>query len=443
MNYKCYTIAICESGVSPHINKSPGVRISLLCDDPYFHTAKYFRRDLTYSRNSTFIEIKNDAGDDFLGFVNSKEVTDQHDLRDGHLYEYMCKIMTKYGSTYHSAPFPVKHVYPDNFATAGIVRDNDKTYTISIEKVESRKNIVNELFDLVKETGEQDLFTEDISKINQASQELLSAEISKLSFKEGTWEYELIGNFKNGESFNISLPENLELLEPDQSKYLSLIKIQIFQNSPIQIVKKIQELINTIDRSLENTTPSAIEQSVKLTKAKKELSELRESQQKMLSREFVAKGMLPADKKPESLLNELEKIKTALPVDDVYYQFLSDNQLESSDISLLDPLVNLTLTISNAVYYKFQDGRISLNFNLVVPDLKSQYIDFYIVLCKKNNDYFPVTTIMGSDTGDITIIDATSKNFMGEATYYLQPLFVNGNLGSRYLIKKINYYNVY
>ena len=35
------------------------------------------------------------------------------------------------------------------------------------------------------------------------------------------------------------------------------------------------------------------------------------------------------------------------------------------------------------------------------------------------------------------------KNFMGELIYYLQPLFINGKLGSRYLIKKINYYNVY
>ena len=86
---------------------------------------------------------------------------------------------------------------------------------------------------------------------------------------------------------------------------------------------------------------------------------------------------------------------------------------------------------------------ICLSFNLKVPNLKSRYIDFYIVLCKKNGDFFPVTTVMGSDVGDITIIDETSKNFMGEVTYFLQPLFTNGKLGSRYLIKKLNYYNTY
>ena len=426
------------------IDASPGVRVSLLCDDPYYHTVKYFKRDLTYSRNSRFSEIKNDLGDGLRGFVNAKEITDFHDLRDGHIYEYMCQIMTRSGSTYYSSPFKVKHVYPDNFSEASIVHSgNGNKYSLNIQKLETRKNIVNELFDLIKEVGEEDLFTEDMVKINQASQELLSAEISQLVFNEGVWEYNLIGSFKNGETFSLSIPENKELLSSDQNKYLSLVKIQVYQNSPIQIVKKIQELIDTIDRSIENTSPSAIEQSVKLTKAKKELNELRETQQKMLSRDFVAKGMLPADKSPENFLNELENIKTALPVNDLYYYFLSENQLKSTDISSLDPLANLSIAVSNSSYYKFNDGRLSLTFDLSVNNLKLSYIDFYVILCKKNGDYFPVTTVMGSDNGSITIIDATSKNYMGEVTYYIQPLFVNGKLGSRYLIKKINYYNVY
>ena len=443
MSYKCHTIAICESGISTDVKNAPGVQVKLICDDPYFHTVKYYKRDLTYSRNSNFSEIKNNAGDGLLGFVNDRLVTDRHDLRDDHLYEYVCEIMTKHGSTYFSAPFIVKHVFPDNFAIASVTRNDSKNYTLDIEKVEARKNIVNELFDLVKETGEEDLFTEDITKINQASKELLSAEVFKLIFNEGTWEFILVGNFKNGQTFSIGTPENSELLDVDQRKYLSMIKIQVYQNSPIQIVKNIQELIDTIDRSLENTSPSAIEQSVKLTKAKKDLNELRESQQKMLSKEFVAKGMLPADKKPENFLNELENIKTALPVNDLYYYFLGESELQSNDISLLDPLANLSLNIKKSEYYKLEDGRIFLSFNLNVPNFKSKYIDFYIILCKKNGDFFPVTTVMGSDTGDITIIDETSKNFMGEITYFLQPLFINGKLGSRYLIKKLNYYNVY
>ena len=60
------------------IDASPGVRVSLLCDDPYYHTVKYFKRDLTYSRNSRFSEIKNDLGDGLRGFVNAKEITDFH-----------------------------------------------------------------------------------------------------------------------------------------------------------------------------------------------------------------------------------------------------------------------------------------------------------------------------------------------------------------------------
>ena len=443
-NYKCYTVARCESGASNDIKNTPGVIVSLLCDDPSFHKVKYFKRDITLSLNSAFEEIMNESNDDKLGYVDAREIKDTSRLIDDHIYEYMCQIMTKYGYTYYTAPFRVKHVLPDNFARAQVESLTDSSsFAIKLNKIDERKNIVSELFDIVKEAGNEDLFTDDIKTINQASQELLNAEISQLKFSEGSWEFENIGTFKSGETFKIPNIENIELLSEDQSKFLKLVKVQIYQNSPIQIVERIQELINSVDKSLTNRNPTAIEQSVALQKAKKELSELRESQQKLLTREFLSKGMLPADKKSVDLFNDLEAIKTSLPVNDVYYFFLDNLGQDNATESSLKPLQNFNLKIDKTTYYKFDDGRINLSCNFNITQAKTKYVDFYIVLCKKNGDIFPVTTLLGDSRRKVSFIDDTNKNFMGELVYYVQPVFINGTLGTKYKLRKINYYNNY
>ena len=383
---------------------------------------KFMRRNVTLSENSKFEDLYDFDDNNFRSFSKDYSVIDDYQLEIGHTYEYIAVILQENGSIVYSEKFRETYHEASNFVNCSL-DIKEGVGKLLIKKIDKRSNTLNALIEVLKELGDEKFFDEDLKLINQTSQELLFAKVLILEESDRGLHYKNIGEFKDGDL--ITLPPINRL---SSRSYDPLIKILPYQNSPLLIINQINTLVSKIDDAIASTQSNAVEKSVLLVKAKRKLDTFNADRDKFLTNDYLLKGRLPADNQSPDFLNEFQNIKEKNPIYDIATLLFANKTL------------NMDCNVKKMSYYSLTDRRIVLKFKLDVTSDMENFVDFYIITCKKEGSSYPVTSVNGNKS-EYTIIDNTNKNYMGQIKYLITPVMRDGVFKTSTIIGTINYFD--
>jgi hypothetical protein len=406
-----------------------GVNVLLHCEDDQYLGVKFLKRDTTFGSEGEFLPLKDDNEDRTVlsenneyEFREQKEILDVDYFKPGCTYEYVAEIMTLSGYTYMSAPFKVKISNdPDNFVMCGMNQSN-----FNIKKISQETSFIQEIFDLIKQDKEEGLYNDDLKAINQATKEILFAEIEVLTYDKqfSCFFYRSMGDHNDGDSFSPTLGSSIF-----GKKFY---KITPYQSSPILVINLVNDLISKIDNDTSDRA-DAVEKSILLSKLRPKIDEIRnENRVNLLTREFLKEGIIPATDRETNLTEALSNIKKNTKLNDdtvVYIDYAVNTENSLSN--------NTNIKIKKCKYTKFSDGRIYVNFDMLTRRLSLNNIDFLIVCAEKNNIMTPITTVSARKIKNISFIDNASVSFAGEIKYFVKPVLKNGNILNPIFLKTV------
>ena len=393
------------------------INVMLYCDDPNFLSVRFYRRDVTFGSGMSYEQITD-------GFLDTSNFIDAAYFRQDTILEYIAEVMTVQGYSYYSTP---TRLIVSALPAGSITCEISETGRLNLQKNKNQNSFIQEVFDLIKADQEEDLYNDDLKAINQATKEIMFAEVEVLKYNERThcFYYESLGDYAPGDTISFrSTAEN----------YFgsNFIKLTVYQSSPILVINLVNDLISKISSDVANNG-DATEQSILLSKVKPVIDQIKnENRVNLLSREFLQEGIIPAAETVTDLLSSLGQIKKSVKINDSRiiatnysgYKSMKNNKLKS-------------INVKQCSYTRMSDKRLYIKFDLNMRQSDLQKIDFYIVMSEKDKIMTPVVSIKANKQNNFGFFDNTSISYSGEVKYHLLPVLMTGVISDSIFLKSI------
>jgi hypothetical protein len=355
-------------------------------------------------------------------------------VREGRTYEYKAKIYMKNGVSKLSTNSRFeKYVKPtgamvvtlSDFSYSKSTAASDTSVSVSFNINYSLEDSDSDiLLKLISDAGLTSLYSEELSELKDNLSNLVSFRVERLDIRSGeTIDLGITtsGAFTDSGSKSMSPPALT-------SEYI--YRVYPFLVSPDDIINQVTESTSVTSsptrlgstRSVRNPSKISIMRKRAKTQSSPSLGILSNRQDALIKskgiRDFSGRGLMRgilSSRQSSSTSNILEAYKTG---------DIIENEFSTGEVSIeIKP---------GKITFGGQGGPI-VRWSIEGGDSShSKYIDYFVVVAKKQGSYQAVGNCHASYTsGTYTFIDYVSVGYVGLIEYFIVPVLLNGSISKR------------